>query len=78
MADLHFSPRTLFTSSLQSKNDTKALDDSRINLMMAPKKRWYGQRCISDDHFREMWKKCRASLSTKCKNHCSSSNHDKN
>lgn len=67
MADVLFTPRTLRRSSLQGRDDTEPLDTNRLGVMMRRLKGHFGQRCASDAQFRSIWKRCRQSLSAKCK-----------
>ena len=67
MSNILFSPATLQRSTLQGRNDTASLDPRKLNFMLRKIKGRFGQRCTSDSHFRSLWKKCRQSLSAKCK-----------
>ena len=66
MADVLFSPGTLRRSTLQGRNNTRSLDPAVLGLMMRRLKGQFGARC-TDAQFRQYWKKCRQSLSAKCK-----------
>ena len=66
LADLYFGPKVLGESNLTGRNGMQILDVSIIEKIRIEIRKHLGTR-VSDEKYADIWRRCRDSISTKCK-----------
>lgn len=66
LADVLFSPGTLRRSSMSGRDNLETLDPDRVSAIKHRLRIHFGARCTTTV-FNALWKRCRLSLSAKCK-----------
>ena len=68
LTDIVFGPEVLARSNLSGRDDRTPLDANKVMMIKDIIKRKYGNKFATDNDFQAVWKRCKDSISTKCKN----------